>query len=108
MTHNNVSEEGSAKTPRLSAADSESLFADFDFNGLETVRDAYGRDITPVKAQTSIAEGGDSERQPGAAVQVGVKIKARARATATAQMNSTNQDTHSEPTSTHYACTAEC
>ena len=109
ITPNNVSEEGSAKTPRLSAAESESLFADFDFNGLETVRDAYGRDITPVMTQTSVTGSGDcSERHPGAGVQVGVKIKARARTTATAQMNRTDQDAHSEPTSTRYACTAEC
>ena len=106
MTPSNVSEEGGAKTPRLSVAESESLFADFDFNGLETVRDAYGRDITPVVTQTSGA--GDCNEQPGAVVQVGVKIKARARTTANAQMNRADQDAHSESTSTHYACTAEC
>lgn len=114
---------GRAATPRLSAAESASLFADFDFNGLGKVRDAYGRDITPVTAQSSVVDSnirgsdGDVHQSSaaahvvgGGAASVGIKVTARARVPA--QVGDGEQGNKFERSSkgggANYACTAEC
>ena len=123
MTQRSGAGKGRATTPRLTAAESDSLFADFNFNGLETVRDAYGRDVTPVRSkeitQGTGSGGGDAMLQPdapaagmdgGSDVAVGVKVKARAHVAA--QMGRENPPKKLEqlPKSgvDNYACTAEC
>jgi hypothetical protein len=65
-------------------APGSSLFADFAFDGLATVRDAYGRDITPVKPTAAVVQvdkGGPplAEGHPPP-----VTVKARVRAAADA------------------------
>lgn len=123
MTQNRGADESRATTPRLSAADSASLFADFDFNGLETVRDAYGRDITPVKARDLDTgdRGVDGVVQRfsldpaapvagGGAASIGVKVKARASQVPaqTGHDVQAKSEHSSKGGGANYACTAEC